>query len=332
MDQGIAEEAERLAGSGRLADAVRLLEVGARRGDADALFALAVWRLAGRHLPRDLVQSRTLFAHAAQGGRADALAIYLAFVANGTGAAADWAEAMRLLTGFARSDAAAREQLELIEAMGLAEDGAPGALPRAERLSDSPDVVLFRGFFTARECDYLAGLAEPMLEPAVVIDPRSGRYILDPVRKSDGAAFPLALENPAVRALNRRIAVASGTDVAQGEPLQIISYRPGQHYKPHLDAIAGSDNQRVLTMLVYLNEGYGGGETAFLDGGPVVRAAKGDAVLFRNVDAAGRPDPASRHAGREVTSGRKLIASRWIRERPIDLGDRPRPARTPQSR
>jgi prolyl 4-hydroxylase len=327
MERSIADEAERLAGSGRRAEAIRLLEGAARRGDADALFTLAAWRLAGQHVPRDLAQSRLLFAHAARAGRAEALAIYVAFVANGTGGAADWAEAMRLLGGFARSDAGAAEQLRLIGAMGLAADGGPGAVPEAERVSEAPDVVLFRGFFTGAECDYLAALAEPMLEPAVVIDPGSGRFILDPVRKSDVAAFPLAIENPAVRALNRRIAAASGTDVAQGEPLQIISYKPGQQYKAHVDTIAGADNQRVLTMLVYLNDGYGGGETEFLPGGPVARAAKGDAVLFRNVDGAGRPDPASRHAGRPVTAGRKLIASRWIRARPIDLGDRPSPAR-----
>jgi prolyl 4-hydroxylase len=322
MNPTIAERAERLAAGGRRTDAVRLLEDGARRNDGDALFTLAAWYLAGQHLPRDLVQSRNLFAHAVKAGRGDALAVYIAFVANGTGGAADWREAMRLLTAFAPSDPAAEAQLRLIGAMALAEDGGPGQLPTAERLSERPDVVRFGALFTAAECDYLAGLAEPMLGPAVVVDPGSGRFILDPVRKSDVAAFPLAIENPAVRALNRRIAAASGTDVAQGEPLQVISYRPGQQYKPHVDAIAGADNQRSLTMLVYLNDGYDGGETQFLPEGPIVRGAKGDAILFRNVDAAGRPDPASRHAGLPVTTGRKLIASRWIRARPMDLGDR----------
>jgi prolyl 4-hydroxylase len=36
--------------------------------------------------------------------------------------------------------------------------------------------------------------------------------------------------------------------------------------------------------------------------------------MFSNVDADGRPDPLSEHAGLPVTSGTKLIASRWIRE------------------
>lgn len=319
----VADIADRLAGSGRRAEAMRLLEDAARRGDADALFALAVWRLAGRHVPRDLAQSRQLFAEAARAGRADSLAVYIAFVANGTGGPADWPEALRLLDHFAATDAAAQEQRTLIAAMHLSHDGAPGPLPSPRKLSTSPNLLLLPALFTPEECDYLTRLAEQMLEPASVIDSLTGRLIRDPVRSSDVAAFPLALENPAVHALNRRIAAASGTQVAQGEPLQIISYRPGQEYRPHTDALVGTDNQRILTMLIYLTTDYTGGETSFLPNGPKVKGGKGDALLFSNADVAGRPDPSSRHAGLPVTAGRKLIASRWIRQRPLDLGDRP---------
>ena len=35
-------------------------------------------------------------------------------------------------------------------------------------------------------------------------------------------------------------------------------------------------------------------------------------------DHSGEPDPRSRHCGRPVTAGTKLIASRWIRQRPPD--------------
>jgi prolyl 4-hydroxylase len=47
-----------------------------------------------------------------------------------------------------------------------------------------------------------------------------------------------------------------------------------------------------------------------------VKGGRGDALLFRNALADGRPDPESRHAGRPVSGGEKLIASRWIRQRP----------------
>jgi prolyl 4-hydroxylase len=148
-----------------------------------------------------------------------------------------------------------------------------------------------------------------------VVDNRTGRQIQNPVRTSDGAGFPWPLENPAVHALNRRIAAISGTAVDQGEPLQVLRYRPGQEYKSHVDAIPGFDNQRFLTMLVYLNDNYKGGETRFVKTGLSVKGRKGDALLFRNTTPDGRSDPMAEHAGLPVKGGVKLLASRWIRQR-----------------
>lgn len=135
------------------------------------------------------------------------------------------------------------------------------------------------------------------------------------MRTSDGVGFTAPLENPAVHALNRRIATASGTRVEEGEPLQVLRYRPGQEYRPHFDAIPGFANQRMLTMIVWLNDDYGGGETLFMQTGQKLKGRAGDALLFRNATADGRRDEAAAHAGLPVTRGEKLIASRWIRQR-----------------
>jgi prolyl 4-hydroxylase len=125
------------------------------------------------------------------------------------------------------------------------------------------------------------------------------------------------LESPAIHALCRRLAAASGTDVGQGEPLQVLCYSAGQEYKPHFDAIDGTDNQRILTFLVYLNDDFDGGETEFLSTGLKVKGRKGDALLFRNADDLGRPDLKSQHAGLPPTTGVKFLASRWIRQKPV---------------
>ena len=97
----------------------------------------------------------------------------------------------------------------------------------------------------------------------------------------------------------------------------MLRYSPGQEYRAHLDAIANSENQRILTFLVYLNDDFEGGETEFLATGLKFKGAKGDGLLFRNADASGQPDPGSKHAGLPVLSGEKYLASRWIRERPL---------------
>ena len=98
----------------------------------------------------------------------------------------------------------------------------------------------------------------------------------------------------------------------------MLRYRPGQEYKPHFDHIPGFANQRVMTMLVWLNEDYDGGETLFMMTGRKLRGRIGDALLFRNSKADGRRDDSAAHAGLAVTSGEKLIASRWIRQHPFE--------------
>jgi prolyl 4-hydroxylase len=66
-------------------------------------------------------------------------------------------------------------------------------------------------------------------------------------------------------------------------------------------------------VLVYLSDDYEGGETSFPHTGLSFRGRAGDALLFRNAGADGRPDPLSLHAGLPVTRGTKYLASRWIR-------------------
>lgn len=287
--------------------------------EADRLFDEAVRALAGDGRPRDLAEARDLFRRSGEAGRHGAAVIHANFVASGIGAAPDWAGGIARLRGLAARDARCRAQLERIDAMALDSAGNPVTAPAGETICKAPHLVRFAGLFTPEECDYLAAAARPMLEPSVVVDSATGRQVRNPLRTSDGIGFTWPLENPAVHALSRRIAAASGTDVERGEPLQVLRYKPGEQYRTHFDAIAGFDNQRVMTCLVWLNEGYEGGETFFPTPGLTLRGRKGNAILFRNADQAGRRDEAAAHAGLPVRAGEKMIASRWIRQQPFAL-------------
>ena len=70
-----------------------------------------------------------------------------------------------------------------------------------------------------------------------------------------------------------------------------------------------------MTTLIYLNEDYAGGETAFVKAGLKVRGRQGDALVFVSSLSNGDLDPLSEHAGLPVRNGTKYLASRWIRER-----------------
>ena len=189
-------------------------------------------------------------------------------------------------------------------------------VPPGETVCEAPWIRAFRGLFSPAECRYLIEAAEPLLAPARIMDVATGREVVDPVRISDCCGF--TAETPAIHALNRRLAAASGTAVEQGEPLQVLRYRPGGEYKPHFDSIPGVRNQRVWTMIVWLTDDYEGGETWFMTPKLALKGQAGDAILFRNAGDDGRRDPDSAHAGLPVTAGEKIIASRWIRGRPFE--------------
>jgi prolyl 4-hydroxylase len=127
--------------------------------------------------------------------------------------------------------------------------------------------------------------------------------------------FGVGNEDLVISALRRRVAAFCGVDVDQAEPLQVIRYGIGDEFRPHFDAVARGENQRILTALVYLTDDYEGGETRFLRTGLTFRGEAGEVLMFRNADAEGAGDPMSEHAGLPVRSGTKVILSCWIRER-----------------
>ena len=305
--------------AGRPADALACLEDGVAAGEASAARELGLWRLQGLAGPRDLTQSRRWFERAGELGDTVAAAIYRAFVAQGTGGPADWPGAMALLRAAADTDPEAARQLALIAAMELDPHGVPAPVGPPQVDHAAPLVARLPAFLTAAECDYLVARAAPLMQPSVIVDPRSGQQIPNPIRTSDGAAFPLLDEDPAIHAINRRIATASETDVRCGEPLQVLRYGPGQEYRLHSDALPGAPpaQQRVLTFLIWLNDDFDGGETQFPRLGLSLRGRKGDGLLFASTTADGQPDPRAVHAGLPVTRRIKSLASRWIRATPL---------------
>lgn len=322
----IGGRAEMLAQNGRLPEALSLLHDASARNDSDACFCLALWHLAGRFVPRDLIRTRSYLRLARELGDSDAASMEIALTANGAGAPADWPGALRLLRTAAQRSPAAAAELKLVEDMRLADDGTPTSLPAAETLVPDGAVIRFQGLLTGVECEQVARAAVGWLEPAVVVDPQTGQQVRHPHRSSDGAVLGPTRETLPIRAINQRIAAISDTDVEQGEALIVLRYAPGQEFRPHLDALPNTRNQRTMTALVYLNDLLKGGETRFPAYGLDIKPRAGDAILFRNTLPDGSPDPRAIHAGARVTEGVKWLATRWIRARSFDVWSGPESA------
>ncbi|WP_088183212.1 2OG-Fe(II) oxygenase [Sphingobium sp. Z007] len=318
---GTAAQALALLQRGETAPARVLIDAACARGDGEALAVRALWRVEGRLMPRDLHAARTDMHGASDAGNIGAARMLAGFLASGVGGARDWAGACALLDDWADRDPIAAQQRALIAAMAIDPAGDPVRCPPHQTIADQPVIRAITGLLTAAECDLLIALSERRQRPALIFHEGQKRFVADPVRTSDAAGFPIVSEWPAVHAINRRLAAASGTSVAQGESLQVLRYHPGQQYRAHLDAVPGLANQRSLTLLVYLNDDFDGGETHFTRLAISHRGRKGDGLLFANCLADGRPDPMSEHAGLPVRSGVKWLASRWIRQRPPENSD-----------
>jgi predicted 2-oxoglutarate/Fe(II)-dependent dioxygenase YbiX len=129
--------------------------------------------------------------------------------------------------------------------------------------------------------------------------------------------------------VQQRLARATGTDLALHEPTTVFRYTPGQEYKSHFDFVApgtpeaaqyedeiAAVGMRMATALVYLNEDYEGGETAFPRIKQQFKGRKGDALIFWSLSDDGVPDRNSLHAGTPVKRGEKWLLSQWIRQKP----------------
>lgn len=306
------QQALRLASAGQTVDAALIAQREATRGDANALFVLGEWKWSGV-LPQDPVAGRALYERAAEAGHPQAGQYATNLLASGVAGRRDWPEAMRRLETEAKTNSARRKLWDLIDRMQLNADGDPVALPEGAVLSTRPQVTMFSRLFTAGECDFLRSTAETKYTPSTVNDSQ-GRQVRDPMRGSDGATLHWLIEDPAIHAINRRLAAVSGSRAEHGEAIQILRYRPGQQYRPHFDFVRAAENQRRLTALIYLNHDYEGGETAFQRTGLKVKGRKGDTLVFVNALPDRTVDPMTEHAGLPVKRGTKYLASRWIRE------------------
>lgn len=293
-------------------EAIAAVERQARAGDPDSLFLFANWRLYGMYGERDIAAAHALLKKAAERGHVEAHRTRATLLGNGTGCVADPEQALHMLQEIAAEDSYASLQVNFLSQMpnlGIVDQ------VQREQLCADPFIAMARGVFLPEECRYLMLSAEPRLQPSIVIDPATGSTIPHPVRTSHGTSFGPVEEDIVVHSINRRIARLTGTETDRGEPLHMLRYAPGQEYKPHMDALPGVENQRVLTALAYLNDDYSGGETYFPHLNVKARGQTGDVLIFANVLDDGRGDPRTQHAGLPVTAGTKWLATRWIRER-----------------
>jgi hypothetical protein len=207
-------------------------------------------------------------------------------------------------------------------------DIRPWLSPTQFRLAcPAPRIAVVERFIAPEVCDWLITRSRPLLQPASIDDPATGNVRYGGTRTNSAAMFELAESGLILYLLRARISALTGLPTSAMEGSTVLHYAVGQQFFPHYDfldianpgyaAQVGQFGQRVLTLLIYLNEDFAGGETEFPALGWRYKGRKGDALFFHNVLPNAQPDRRTLHAGLPPTEGEKWLFSQWVRSQPF---------------
>lgn len=313
---------------------------------ADAV-ELGLRYLKAAGVPYDAARGVTLIENAARAGDPRAAFLAATLASAYFWRERDWTVAFDyLLFAAQRGHDSAQNSLRIL-ASGPSGDVVPGdqweqmrhaidlddwlEAPTSTMLRESPCIQVVEGFAPPAACDWLIERARHRLSRASIYDRTTGKPIVDNRRTNSQCDLGIDASGPLTFVLRGRIASLTKRHDRAMEIPKILHYAPGQTFAPHYDFLDATEpayqaelaqhGQRTHTFLLYLNDDYEDGATAFPDIEFAHAGAKGDALLFANVGPDGRPDYSTKHAGLPPTSGEKWVFSQWIREFPKSLSD-----------
>ena len=181
---------------------------------------------------------------------------------------------------------------------------------------EEPLVVVLGSVLDDEECEALIQLSKDLLQRSKI---GSTKEVSD-IRTSSGA-FLTDVNNHILARVEKRVSAIMGIPIEHGEGLHILNYKPGQEYKEHLDYFAptskAAKNNRISTLVLYLNDVEEGGTTFFPKLNLTVCPQKGMAVYFEYFYNDPILNELTLHAGAPVVKGEKWIATQWMRRQKV---------------
>ena len=177
---------------------------------------------------------------------------------------------------------------------------------------EEPLVVILGNVLSDEECDTLMSLSKDKLNRSKIGAARE----VNEMRTSSSMYFE-ENENDIITKVERRLSSIMNIPTEHGEGIQILKYTPGQEYKAHYDYFSSSSkaaqNNRISTMVIYLNDVESGGETYFPKLNLSVSPKKGTAVYFEYFYSDQQINEQTLHGGAPVIAGEKWVATQWMR-------------------
>jgi prolyl 4-hydroxylase len=313
------------------------LQDAAEAGSGAAMLDLGRQLLVGAGRDQDVGAALEWLQRARRDGDTAATELLATATAVGVANAPDWPAALDLLLEAAECGSAlAQGQLTVLSQGGATwrerrdtiDIGAWTRVPERIKLREGPRVRMVKAFAPARVCDWIIGKARGRLREALMYDPSTKIEQVDPHRTCSDYQFDILNADLVVQLVREKIAAATGLPTVAMEPPRIFHYAVGQDIKPHYDRVSdGYDaygatqyrGDRIVTFLLYLNDGYQGGELNFPKADFACKGDKGEGVYFAHIGLDGKPDPLSLHGGLVIREGEKWVLSQWIHDRPFGV-------------
>ena len=183
-------------------------------------------------------------------------------------------------------------------------------------------VLELDNMFTKDECESVMAYMNAKMTRSTVVGPTSSANVT-PDRTSY-TAWLNKTDTDQEHFINKFIGIAAMLTGYRTldfyEDISIVRYQASEYYREHYDACATTKNcqnnsriYRKATLIVYLNDGFSGGETSFPKINVKVTPKTGKVAMFYDTDHQGVEIAESLHAGLPVTSGEKWIATLWIK-------------------
>ncbi|WP_459499960.1 2OG-Fe(II) oxygenase [Bacillus sp. C1] len=179
---------------------------------------------------------------------------------------------------------------------------------------EEPLIVVLGNVLSDKECELLIKLSNYSMKRSKIGASRE----VNNIRTSSGTFLE---KNEIVAKIEKRVSSIMNIPAEYGEGLHILKYTPGQEYKAHYDYFAehskAAENNRISTLVMYLNEVEEGGETYFPKLDLSIAPKKGMAVYFEYFYQETSINKLTLHGGAPVIKGEKWVATQWMRRRAL---------------
>lgn len=181
---------------------------------------------------------------------------------------------------------------------------------------EEPLIVILGNVLSNEECDELVRLSKDKMKRSKIGTTREENEL-----RTSSSMFLEESENEIIARVEKRVSSIMNIPIEHGEGLQILRYTPGQEYKAHHDFFSSTSkvasNNRISTLVMYLNDVEQGGETFFPKLNFSVTPKKGMAVYFEYFYNEQNLNDLTLHGGAPVITGEKWVATQWMRKQKV---------------